>query len=369
MASILKVCLVVLYVFLVIKNYNCFKNDKYASVLTIITLALSTILLFSANAADLDWSEVELDISGYRTIYEKYLAIDNAEYNMYWAFYRCMYLGQILGLSYRTWWAVMSVLAMSVIVISCKVHKYDINLFLASFMAYYEFVLYSGFKFFYGFCFLLLAYGFLLRNTNKSRLLYVLFVSIAGGFHVLYYIFFILLIKPRKNPKLFVSIVVTLTVILTVLMRVSGSAMSYMAPFFNMINNDHINIYTQNTVHMGFYIAIVLHLVLIYIVFRIKRFTEANNGYDSRTETLYYTVLLSLVFCPFYAVALTFMRFISSFSLVAITAAGGILRNSAASRTLGRNMSILMVASYWFMQLAFMGSFIKFNVIPFFDVF
>ncbi len=366
--EILKVLLIVFYVLLVICNYNSYRNNKASNLLTIITVVFATAMLFSTNTADLDWEVTELDMSGYRTIYEKYAAIEYPEFNMYYAFYGCMHIGQMLGLNFRTWWAIMSIMAMAVAFIACRIHKYNFNLFLATFMAYYEMVFYSGFKFFYGMCFLLLAYGYLLRNTKKDKILYALFVCLAGGFHTLYYFFLIFLIKSNKHPKYFIGIVVAFTVLFTVLMRISGAAAAMIAPFFNALGNDHVNIYTNRIVNMGFYMAVFLQLTFVYIASKIKKYKEYVDEYNSIVESFYYSVLLSIVFCPFYAVALTFMRFLTTFSLVAITASSSLLSETNESRTTCLKMSLLMVAAYWCVQLFGFGNFIRLSVIPFFDV-
>ena len=365
---LLKLFCIFLYIVLIYLNYRCFKYNRTATLLTLITIFVSTLFLFSSNTADFSWEEVKLDMSGYRTIYEQYSAIDNPEFNMYYAFYSCMHIGQLLGLSFRVWWAIMSLLAMSVIVISCKIHKYNLNVFLATFMAYYEMVFYSGFKFFYGFCFLLLAYGFLIRNTIKGKILYTVFVCLASSFHPLYYIFLVFLIKPIKKPKCLIYLIVLFTIIITVIMRLSGSAMSLMAPIFNIIDNEHVNIYTEVNVRSGFYIALFIHLILVYIAYRILRIKMMLNKNYNTALSLFYTVLISIVFCPFYAVAMTFMRFITAFSLVVITASSSILTDSIFERKLCSNLSVLMVMSYWVIQLV-VGSFIRLSVIPFFDVF
>ena len=266
----------------------------------------------------------------------------------------------------------MSILAMSVIFIACRTHRFSFNFFLATFMAYYELVFYSGLKFFYGFCFLLLAYGFLLRNTPKGYFLFALFTCIAAGFHMMYYLFLILLIKPIKKPKVIVIPVAVVTVLLTLIMRVSGSASSIMAPFFNALDNDHISLYTEVTVRSGFYLAVAIQLIVVFIVFTTRRYKEQNGQSSLITESLYYTVLLSLLFCPFYAVALTFMRLITAFSLVVVTSCSSILYDSHPSRVLCNKLSLLVVFSFLFIRfLTSIGAsrgFFEVSVLPFFDV-
>ena len=337
------------------------------TVITIVTALLSTFMLFSANSADLDWSETELDMSGYRSIYEKYDVLEHEDFKMYYLFFSCMYVGQSLGLDFRTWWALMSFLTMGVIILACRVHKYNYNLFLAAFMAYHEMVFYSGLKFFYGFCFMLLAYGFLFSDKRKGRILFALFTCVAGGFHSMYYFFLALLIKPSRNPKYFVSLIVGITVIFTELMRLSGSALSYMMPFFDTLDNEHINKYTAVSVRAGFYFPILIHVVVVYITYRIRAFLIKEKKFVTEADTLFYTVLISLLFCPFYAIALTFMRLITSFSLVVITASSKLLNGSYSSRSLCVRMSLLFVAASYLMRLV-MGGFIQTSVIPYFDV-
>ena len=365
--SLLQLLLVLFYILLITLNYKGFTDKRTTILLTLVTTVLSTFMLCSTNIASLDWSETELDISGYRSQYEKYDALEYEDFKMYYIFYGCMYLGQYFGLSFRLWWTIMSVLAMSVLFVACRIHGFSFNLFLATFMAYYEIVFFSGFKFFYGFCFLLLAYGFLFSNNRKRQLLFALFTCIAGGFHMMYYFFLILLIKPFKNPKFFVGLVVVFTIIFTVLMRVSGSALSFLTPFFDALDNEHINKYTVGTVHSGFYIAILIHSVVVYLAYTIRKFKLKEGTFSAVTDTLYYTVLLSLIFCPFYAVSLTFMRLITAFSLVVVTASSRLLANSHKSRVLCVKLSLLVVFAFYLMRIVF-GGFIHSSVIPYFDV-
>lgn len=361
--------IIFIYILLIIANYNTFKNGKNYQVLTILTFVLATILLFSSNIARLDWSESEVDLSGYRTLFEQYDILEHPDFRMYYIFYGLMYVGQTLGLSFYTWWAIMSILGMSVIAIACKVHGFSYNLFLASFMAYYELVFYSGFKFFYGFCFFLLAYGFLLKDEKYSKIKYTLFLLIAGGFHSMYYFFLLFLIKPKKNPKYFVRAIAVGFVLLTIVIRLNGSALSFLSPLFMMLDNEHINKYTELNVNMGFYLPLFLQLVIIYIALTVKKFRDSIGLSKRSTETLFYTSILTLVFCPFYALALTFSRLQTAFSLVLI-ASNSIYIDSKAGRDLCTKMSILMIAAFWLIIIVSgWRGFINESVLPFFDIF
>lgn len=335
--------------------------------LVLLTIVLSTYMLFSNNLADLDWSVTQLDMSGYRTVYEQYDVLEHQDFNMYYIFYSSMYLGQYYGLSFRLWWTIMSILAMIVIVLSCKIHNYSINIFFATFMAYYEMVFYSGFKFFYGFCFLLLAYGFLLRNNYLGKLLFVIFTCVAGGFHVMYYYFLVLLLSPILKSRFLLVIVMSSLFAFVALMRASDSALSFVQPFFDALDNEHINIYTQATVHFGFYIALFIHLMVVYVAYAIRKQTLQKGGDSLMANVLYNTVLFSLVFVPFYTVALTFMRLITAFSFVVICAGSSMLVKSYKSRTLCVKLSLLMVFSFYLIRII-TGGFFDTAVLPYFDV-
>ena len=278
-----------------------------------------------------------------------------------------MYLGQYYGLSFRLWWTIMSILAMIVIFLSCKIHNYSFNIFLATFMAYFEMIFYSGFKFFYGFCFLLLAYGFLIRNNFLGKLLFVVFTCVAGGFHVMYYYFLVLLLSPiLKSRFLMVSVLSSLFAFVA-LMRASDSALSFVQPFFDTLDNEHINIYTQATVHFGFYIALFIHLMVVYVAYAIRKHALKKGGDSLMANVLFNTVLLSLVFVPFYTVALTFMRLITAFSLIVITAGSTVLADSYKSRMLCVKLSLLIVFSFHLLKII-TGGFWETSIVPYFDV-
>lgn len=368
----LHVILLLIYMCLIVSNFYTYKRGYSSVILTLITAALSTILLFSSNVADLDWSQTELDISGTRMLYEGLEVNNHEEYNTYFLFYRCMYLGQILGISFRGWWAIMSVIMMIVVFLACKVHNYSYNLFLATFMIFYEPLFFGGLKSFYAFCFFILAYGFLLKNTRNGRLLFILFNLIASGFHIMFYLFFFFLIRPSSRPKFLVNTIVSLTIIITIIIRLSGSAQSFIAPFVAALDNEHIAAYTTlNSVGLGFYAALFLHLLTIYIVYRIRNFQINSIGKPSVIcSTLFDTALLSVVFCPLYAVALTFMRYITFYSFAAIIAGSCVLNDNYKSRTFCLRMTLLMVVTSYIIRgaIGFSGL-VESCIIPFFDVF
>ena len=369
----LKFLLIFIYILLIYFNYTQYKNKgtRTPMFLTMITVILSTVMLFSTNIANLDWSITEADVSGYRTLYELYNLPEHPDYNAYFIFYRIMDLGKSMGLSYRMWWVSMSVMAMAVIIIACKIHEYNINVFLASFMAYYEFVFYSGFKFFYGFCFLLLAYGFLLRNTKKDKILFSLFTFIAAGFHVMYWLFFLLLIKPVKRPKLFVTLIVLVALFLTVLGRLSSSALYFLGVYLGAFDNEHISSINNATIiKIGFYIVLFVHLITVYVAYRVRLFKIKEGENTVVADTLFYTVLLSLIFCPLYTITLTFMRYITAFSLVVITASSSMMSKTYKERTLCVNLSFFMVMTFHIMKLITGGfGFYEREVGQFFNIF
>ena len=367
--SLIQFTILLIYIVLLVQNYKAYRKDTISNVLVVGTSLMLIFLLCSNNYADIDWSETELDISGYRMMYEKYDVLEHPDFKMYYIYYGSMYLGQKFGVPFNVWWAIMSTIAISVTYIACKIHKFSYNLFLASFMAFYVFAMYSGLKFCYGFCFLLLAFGFILWNTRKGKFIFATITCIAGGFHMMYYFYLILLIKPSKRPEFFVKTIISITVVFTILMRISGSATAFLGPFFNALDNDHINGYTAVNVNLGFYIPIIIHVTMVYLTYKARLYCIRKGTLTSAMDTLYYTSILSLIFCPFYAVALTFMRLITAFSLVVITSMSAILKDSVESRSLCQRMSLIMVSTFLFMKFisGAMG-FINSSVIPFFNV-
>lgn len=336
------------------------------------TTILSVYLLCGSSVADLDMDITGLDISGYRTIYEYTDALEHEDFKMYYIFYSMMSLGQHLQLSYRMWWAAMSIMALFVVFCACRIHRYNYCLFLAAFMAYHELIFYSGIKFFYGFCFLLFAYGFLLRNTRKGLFLFSIFVCIAGGFHIMYYFFLAFIVKPIHQPKYIIKAVVVATIALTVMIRVSGSAMAYMAPFFDAFDNEHINLYTDAIVRNGFYLAVFIHLIVYYVVWSIKKQKLLENINPIALNSIYDTVLISFIFFPFYAVTLTFMRLITAFSLIVVTASSSVMSDDYKSRKMCVRLSLVVALSFHFIQfLTSIGAergFYRASVMPFFNV-
>ena len=369
---ILLLLFIIIYLSLIIANHRTYVSGTNVQIVTLLTMIVSLVMLCSSNAANLDLSVSDHhDLSGYRYIYEWFDIREHPDFNMYYMFYSCMYIGQTLGLSFDVWWVGMSIFSILVIFFACKLHKFSFNLFMVCFLAYYEIVFYSGLKFYYGFCLFLLAYGFLIRNTRKDRLIFAVITCLAGGFHMMYYFFLVFLIKPRKNPVHFIRGVVAVSLLLTVFLRISGSALYFLQPFFNVLDNEHISIYTNFKVDLGFYLPVFLQILLTYICFSARKYLQKSGVISEKADTIYYTVLISVVFMPFYLLSLTFMRLLTVLSLVLVVSCTGI-SDSKGFRYFYKDKYYLIVLSFILTKMIGgigVYSFFHNAVIPYFDIF
>ena len=370
--SILLLLFIIIYLFLIIANHKKYVSGTNVQIVSLLSMVVSVVMLCSSNAANLDLSVADHhDLSGYRYIYESLDVREHPDFNMYYIFYSCIYLGQTLGLSFDVWWVGMSIFSMLVILYACKVHKFNFNLFMVCFLAYYEIVFYSGLKFYYGFCLFLLAYGFLIRNTRRDRLIFATITCLAGGFHIMYYFFLVFLILPRKKTGKFIRIIVVLSLLLTVYLRISGSALYVLQPFFNLLDNGHISGYTSYKVGLGFYIPVFLQILLTYVCFSVRRFLQRRGEGCEMVDTMYYTVLISILFMPFYSLALTFMRLLTALSLVLVVSCSGI-SDSKEFRYFYKDKYYLIVLSFILTKMiGGIGgdSFFHNAVVPYFDIF
>ena len=344
--------LLLIYIIVVYLNIRYYSLGKTNNALALFSSIIATLFLCGSNIAYSDSYVGELDISSYRNEYEQLNFLENIDFPLYYLFFYANYLGQQLGLTFSQWWLLMSASSILLIYLACKTHNFNYNLVIGCFMAYYEIVFYSGLKAYYAFCFLFLAYGYLLKGDIKSKLLYILFVCIAGGFHVMYYIFLVLLFRPKNASKKFMKAFVVGIIVFTIVMRLGGSVISFMKPFFDYVGNDHINTYMDDkAVGNGFYIAIILEIVMVSIPYYIRKTKLRNGSCTQITDNYYYSVLLTYVFCPFYALSLIFVRIITAFSLVVIGASSAEVGGSLLVRRQSLRLSLLMVGSYVFKQV------------------
>ncbi len=128
-----------------------------------------------------------------------------------------------ISLNYYQWWAVMTALSLLFVFNTIKKRNYNPHIFLFFFMAYYVFLFYGGLKFFYGFCLFQYAFTFLLKGEKGGKLKFILITLLAGGFHVMYYMFLVLAlihltIKTEKYSRKIIIFFITVTA-LTLLNR------------------------------------------------------------------------------------------------------------------------------------------------------
>lgn len=315
------------------------------------------------------------DFYGYWNDYQNLQRGISRDFGFYYLFYFTQLVAIKMGLSFYAWWAIMTVLSWGIIIKTCKLFQVVPHFFLVFFMLYYVFIFYTGLKFWYGFCMLLVAVGYYCSSSSRRIFLFVLFTLLAGGFHVMYYIFLLLLLGEIKiiTPKRLFSITVVLFigVFLFGRNRFLSAFEPILNSMFSSLDSENLNSYFTSRTNLGFVFPVAAQLLSLTISKINKEYLCNKENIDEEeilfSDRLYQLNLICVLFYPLFLFALTFMRLITAFSLVTIILVSrSIDEHSLREKNVVLGISLLLIGIFAYVNFG-MSDYYHYAYIPFFD--
>ncbi|CAM1373797.1 EpsG family protein [Tenacibaculum xiamenense] len=361
--------LIVVYIFLIFGHLSFYLNKRKSYLFVYIT---SILLFFLMSGHEYSGAGDAIDFYAYWYGYTEFENIERKDFWFYYLFYTSEKIGLFLSLSFYQWWGVMTAISLNFIIRTIKKREYDPHLFFIFFMFYYVFLFYGGLKFFYGFCLFQYALTFLIKGERRGKLKFILFTLLAGGFHVMYYMFLILLLVNLKvkKRKYLIKIIVGFSLLVSLLNLITGRGLlNSIQGIIDSMQNDRLSTYFAIRTNWGFMLPIGIHiLVTIYSL----KYRNIVSKYDqhkwySYANTLFYVNLITVVFYPLYMIVLTFMRLLTALSLTTIIASGyrlELLNKRDKLKLL--SSGFLIICLYFYINM-YLNDYISKTVLPFFD--
>ena len=311
-----------------------------------------------------------IDFQAYFLGYQNIEVSSKKDFWFYYLFYSSQKLGHFFSFDFYQWWACMTFVTIFFIIVTFIKRRTNPHLFLFFFMMYYIFLFYGGLKFYYGFVVFQYAFSFYLKEEKYDKYKYILFTMIAGGFHVMYYIYLpLILIKSKLNKRILIT-VFRISILTTLIFLLRGRNMGIILDVVNAVDNDRISIYFSSMTKLGFLLPISIHLcTLYYIKYYIKlinKYVEKNYT-KTYLEKLYYANLLVVVIYLLFIISLTFMRVLTALSLTSIIATS--YNNhlfSSKERTVLLLRGLPLILMYYYINM-YLGGYIEYTVLPLFD--
>lgn len=336
-----------------------------------IVIIISMIfLLYLCYVGDFSYS---YDISNYINLYYQPFLTQDDNFTLYYLFYLLMILGHTLNLNFVDWWLSMNIIAFIVLIIAFKVHKINPHYFMFYFMAYFFLNFYTGLKFYYGFCLYFLAFGYIYKPGMRNTILYTLFCTLAGGIHMMYYLFLPLVLFKLFNQVLIekqwvVKTLFLVSVIISAFLKYTGTAKNLFSSLET--ETDKIQDYLELETNLGFFIPVFFHILIILLSYKMYKATIDNDDNESYMICLpiWQNSLCQVLFYPLYMLALTFARLTTVSSIILLSYQGlEQLQFSKSQRNIFFCISILMILAYYYRQFV-MGSLWEINVLPLFSL-
>jgi hypothetical protein len=150
-------------------------------------------------------------------------------------------------------------------------------------------------------------------------------------------------------------------------MRVSGTASRYVGGLLLAFDSEKLESYASLSTNMGFFIPVIMQLLSLYLAYRHRYYSkECGELRQNYAQIIYSTNLLQILFYPFFMISTTFMRIITEYSLVTITATGYEFDDFIMRERKRLFLCVsLLIAAYYYRQFV-MGSLWDISVIPLF---
>lgn len=361
--------LICIYIFFIIGHLSFYLNKKkYYSFVVITSIFLFFLMSGYENLGDGDVG----DFFGYWYGYTEFENLERDDFWFYYLFYSSEIIGNYLSLTFYQWWAVMTALSLTFIVWTIKKRKYNPHLFFFFFMIYYVFVFYVGLKFFYGFCLFQYALTFLLKGEKGGKLKFIFFILLAGGFHVMYYIFLVLALvdlKIKKRKSLIKGIIIFSVTVVVINVLSGRGLLNSMQSMIDSLDNTRLSVYFAIRTNWGFMLPISIHVLTTIYAFRYRGIVRKydQGKWYFYAEMLLYVNLIAVVFYPLFMIALTFMRILTSLSLTTIIAS--CYRQEYFNKTDRLKLLLsgfLIICLYFYINIYLNGYFDS-AVLPFFE--
>ena len=367
--KIVNIFLGVFYFIIMIMNMcYCFKNRE-SKILSTTTFILLFILMCGHHYVG---NGDSTDLYYYWRDYNDVFSGKQDEI-LYFLFYFTQSIAKFFMLTYYQWWAVMT--AVSLYLVSKIIRAFSLNShYCLLFFSFYVLALYTGLKYYYGFCLFLLALNYFIRDRRGDNLRFIACILLAGAMHAMYYLFLLFLFAKNKIVKPF-NLMVIMSLLLLFTVFVDRNLLLGMLSPILLIVSAEINvtrdIYFLDSTNYGFIIPLVLHVVtLVYsLVYYKLSLSQKNISIQAEAKMLYEFNVMGCILYPLFFYAVTFTRYITVMALASVFISGKGFKLFSRKKKVELMMCGLVLSIFF--SLYFFGpcNYLEYNVIPLFDNF
>lgn len=219
---------------------------------------------------------------------------------------------------------------------------------------------------------MLIGVAYFVSNHEKKNILFILFTLMAGGMHVMYYLFLFLLLfrLPIIKSKHIFLFSISLFVIILLIgpSRFQNAISPLMEMIFGSLDSDNLNNYVLSRVNIGYIIPVGLHLLTLLYVKKYRKYVYIQVPEDiEMADNLLSLNLICVLFYPLFLYALTFTRLITAFSLITLTISGKSFKYfSLRRKTLICFWGLLIIIAYIYYNFI-LNDYFEYSYIPLFD--
>lgn len=361
--------LMVIYIIMLLIHLLMIIKKKKSKPIVIATFILLFFLMSGHRyKGDGDAIDFLAYYDGYYNIYNEI----KRDFWFYYLFYSTQFVSYQIGLNYYLWLSVMTAISLFLIYKLVKKFDYNFHIFFAFFMTYYVFLFYGGLKFYYGFVLFSYSLSYFIRNKPGDKGKSFMFLMFAGSFHIMYYMFILMYVINMKKSKLIIRIILLSSLLLTLLI-IGSSGFGFIQKLINQADNNRISLYFRVKTNLGWVLPVTIHILISTYTLIINKGVYNRYGAMSleykRTNRLMQTTILLAAFYPLFVIALTFMRILTSYSMIMFLISGYYaLRINKNHKYKVLTVSIATILMFYFINLYLNGYWDK-TFRPMFDIF
>ena len=305
-------------------NFIFALRRKHSKLLLIITF-IFILIMFTGYS---NVGNGSLDFYGYVSNYDDIGAGISPSYSMEIGYVLLMKIGNMIGMNFFIFKIAVSIVCFLLIfkTISQFTRNYNCVCFL--YLLYPILIDTERFRNFIGFSIFIYAIRFLVRNTKKDKLKYVILILFASTFHVLMFSYLIFVLVDTSNKNKLVKYIVGLTIVLCFIAFINHNNIPGLGIILRFVSDEKLLMQMVHVTRYGFIIPFSLHLMSLLLIYfsqkNISRYTLSSNsskktipeGELSYINFIFWIDVLSIIYFPLYMLSYTFSRLATNLLLL-----------------------------------------------------
>lgn len=316
---------IIIYVFIILLNVVFAFRKRHSKKIALLSLIIILFLMAGSGPNYIGQN----DYINYKIIYENIGSnTKSISDDLFIGFNLLMKIGSLFNISFFYYRFIIIAFCLFLIYyFIIKKYAYNYNYVILFYMLYPMIIDSEQFKNFIAFTLLFVGISFLLKNSFKGRIYFVLFLFLATSIHIAFILYLPLILINRTHKNKLIFLIFLFFIFLTALIIINDNQIPFMRLLIKNIENKRIIYYLKSNTNLGFLIPFTLNFVNMGLVFLSRKIIVKkgnkrlypnkvsiinNDRYQSKdyifVDMIFWINIVSIIYFPLYIKSLIFYR-------------------------------------------------------------